>query len=490
MNASPAHALRRHASFLATALACTVLFGWMVSFGTFAFVAEDEFGSFYDHQAAAWLHGRWDVPEPALSGEAFIVDGKVYGYFGPTPALLRLPLVIAGVGFAQTTRLFMVIDYIACLIGAYALLLLAARWSRPARELSHAAVALFTTSVGLGSTLFFLGSRAYVYHEAILCGAAFALWSGFGALRYLRFPASRWWLASLAGGVLAVHARPPIGLFALSLLGCVAVANGLVRRPARPRNEPGLPPEGGTTNKDTRRHIVIAALSALGIFSFNVVSYVKFRTFEGCPLHLNVQYTPEKLAVLGNRNFHLGNLRFNSDAYLLRPALRVNAHFPYVYREFLDRKKYPESRMAYRDQTLALPWAMPGLFALCFGGSALAAATGREFRRPLAVLWVAAMPAALAMLTAVAVTQRYTADFLPFMIAAAAFGVAAMDGYTKTLRVVLFASALTFGAAGAGITLALTLHHQREIVWGVPEPLRQEYQRWQRNIDRYFGVER
>jgi hypothetical protein len=463
-------AWRAHGCFLVTALACVGIFGWMITYGTFRFVAEDVFGSFYDHQAVAWLHGRWDVPGPALSGEALIVGGKIYGYFGPTPALMRLPFVALGIGFARLTRLLMTFDFAACLVGGYALLRLAASWRDPQVAPSRWAIGLFTATVGLGSTVFFLGSRAYVYHEAILCGVACALVATYATLRYWQAPASRWWIGALLAGVLAVQARAPIGLFALSLLGVAALA---------------------VARANLRRHLAIAALAGAGVLSFNAVSYLKFGTIEGCPLRFNAQYnTPEKLAALGNSNFHLSNLRFNTDAYLLRPSFSLSPHFPYVYREYLDRKKYPESRMAYRDQTLAMPWSMPGLFVLALAGSILAARTRPALRAPLALLWIAAVPAALAMLTAVAVTQRYTADFCPFLIAAAAFGLVAIEAQAGRLRRVSIAIAATLGVLGVLITFALTLHNQREIVWGVPDDVRQSYQQFRAHVDGVFGVNR
>ena len=113
---------RANLAFTATALACLIAFGWLVTLGSFQFIAPDVFGSFYDHQAAVWLKGRWDVPEAALSGEAFVVEGKIFGYFGPTPSLMRLPLVALGLGFSQVTRLCMTLDFAACLVAAYALL--------------------------------------------------------------------------------------------------------------------------------------------------------------------------------------------------------------------------------------------------------------------------------------------------------------------------------------------------------------------------------
>ena len=520
-------ASRAHAAFAVTAALCLLAFAWMISLGTFARVADDTFGNFYDYQASAWLHGRWDVPEPALSGEAFVVGGKVYGYFGPTPALLRLPLVAMGIGFGQVTRVFMLFDYAACLLAAYALLSLAARWRDATATPRAASVILLIATAGLGSTLFFLGSRAYVYHEAILCGAAFALWSSYCSLRYLQLPASRWWSGALICGVLAVQARAPIGLFALSLLGVVALRLAFVRDGAgsrggggggRPRptssnpcragspdpavTEIGQTPGAGSpgpaaTNpaalplRRARCHpFAVALLAALGVFSFNGVSYIKFGTFEGCPLRYNVQYTPEQLAALGDRNFHLGNLRFNSDAYLFRPSFSLQPHFPYIFREYLDRRLYPESRMAYRDPTTGMPWSMPGLFALATAGGLIAAFAAPHLRQPLALLGLAALPAALAMLTAVAVTQRYTADFVPVLIASAAFALAAFADLGSRSRHVVNGFSALLVAAGMAVTFAFTLYHQRTIVWGVPEVAQQQYQRWCQRVDAFFGTAR
>jgi FtsH-binding integral membrane protein len=348
----------------------------------------------------------------------------------------------------------MLLDYAVLLAGAYALLRLAHRWRGAAGPPPPAAVVLFTASVGLGSMAFFLGSRAYVYHEAILCGLACAVVATYAALRYWENPTSRWWLAALVAGVLAVHARPPIGLFALSVLGVAALG----RLPLAPR-----------------RHLAVAVAAGLGVLSFNALSYLKFRTFEGCPLHLNVQYTPQSLAVLENKNFHLSNLRFNTDAYLLRPSFAVDGTFPYLYRTYIDRRRYPESRMAYRDQTLAMPWAMPGLVALVLLGGLVALRFVPAHRPPLVLLALAAAPAALAMLTAVAVTQRYEADFCPFLFAVAAFGAASLPAVPGALRRVLVAFLAAFSLLGVLVVFALTIHHQREIVWGVPEELRAAY---------------
>jgi hypothetical protein len=37
------------------------------------------------------------------------------------------------------------------------------------------------------------------------------------------------------------------------------------------------------------------------------------------------------------------------------------------------------------------------------------------------------------------------------------------------------------------ISFALTLHHQREIVWGVPEEMRQNYREFAQRVDAFFN---
>jgi hypothetical protein len=53
---------------------------------------EEVLGGAYDSQAEHFLRGDADVDADAIGHEAMIVNGKVRMYFGPFPALLRVPL--------------------------------------------------------------------------------------------------------------------------------------------------------------------------------------------------------------------------------------------------------------------------------------------------------------------------------------------------------------------------------------------------------------
>src|SRR5438477_2304930 len=77
-------------TFAAALLVC----GWFVTWGDGKFFEHDGLSSFYDAQALSIITGHLDVPREAIGFEAYMVNGKAYGYFGIAPALLRIPLLI------------------------------------------------------------------------------------------------------------------------------------------------------------------------------------------------------------------------------------------------------------------------------------------------------------------------------------------------------------------------------------------------------------
>ena len=466
-------------TFAAVTAPCLALFAIVVSGGKLDLFAAESFGQFYDHQASSLLKGRLDVSRAALEEEAFIFEGKVYGYFGPTPALLRIPFNLAGAGFGRLSRSYMVAYLAACLIAAYALLIHAARlMGGPGAWPARRHVVLLVLATGAGSSLFFLGSRAYVYHEAILCGAAFALWSAWATLRWLQQGGrSKAWIAALLCGVLSVHARPPTGLFALATLGCAAA--WLLLRAARGPEGIRTPGIGGFT--------VVGILSILGVLSFNALSYLKFRSFDGAPLRYHVQYHPERLANIDGKNFHLANIPYGFAGYLWRPNAEIRRSFPYFLIQGNNSEHFPGSRIDLAENTLALPWAMPSLTLLAALGFAVMALGWPGATAPLLVLAGGLAPMAAALLAAVAQSQRYTADFVPFLVAAAAFGLAGTDALGKAARRTWLALAAILTPVSIAITLAVTLHYQGEGVWGVAPDIQARYLAMRRWSDQLLG---
>src|SRR5215475_10051026 len=74
-----------------TLLLSALLWVFVTTGGRQTFVKE-VLGGAYDSQAEHFLRGDVDVDVEAIGHEAMIVNGKVRMYFGPFPALLRIPL--------------------------------------------------------------------------------------------------------------------------------------------------------------------------------------------------------------------------------------------------------------------------------------------------------------------------------------------------------------------------------------------------------------
>ncbi len=466
---------RVHTAFLITAAICLAAFALLVNWPAAWPPYPNRWGSFYDYQALSFLQGRLDVPADAIYSEAFYYRGKIYGYFGPTPALLRLPFVIYGIGFGELTRAALVAYFAGCLVAAYLLLCHAAVLVRPTHPRPPTwMVTLFIAHIGLGSSLFFLGNRAQVFHEAILCGAMFALFTCWCGLRHLATPTGRWWLGALVCGVLAVHARPPTGLFALAFVGSVAAVLAI-----RERRTVGV-------TRALARPLALGVGSMLGFATFNAVSYLKFERFEGLPLKYHSQYPPERMAKVGHKGLHLINLPHGFYTYLVRPNLHFEARFPWVYAESrTPRHVFAGTFTELPDPTVPITIVMPALCLLAWGATAWAAMNGAAARVPVTLYWAALTPMALVMFAAIGSTHRYTADFCPFLIGVSAFGLAGLAHASRWLRIFGLTVVVALTAWVCVLTPVLALHTQGESDW-IPPEAATRYQALRTRIDGWF----
>jgi hypothetical protein len=473
----------QHRWFLGSLVVAGVIFTAATTYGTFRLTEPEAYGVFYDFQAGSLLQGRLDVPEEGITGEAFIAHGKFYGYFGPIPAILRLPFAVFDVGFGRLARIYMLGYFVAALAATYLMLREAVRWISGADATpSRWATATIIINAGLGSTLLFLGGRAMMYHEAILCGACLALWSTWCSLRQLKDPARRHWLGAWVCGLAAMQTRPPAGLFSLTLIALVVGYQGLRGQPING----GAPPSRPDRSR-TRVHAFIVALGAMiSVLSFNAVGYLKFGTFDGAPLRLSQPYTPQRLAAVDGKSFHLVNLPFVFYTYFVHESLDVRRNFPYVTMAPTESGFLQPKKMDLPDFTVAIPWAMSGLFTSALL-SWYAFARHRSVRWAVALPWLAAVPMTAALCAAIATAHRYTADFCPWLIASATFGIAAIDavavGWQRWLRVVLALLAIW----SALVNMGLVLDYQGTWAPNLSDTIKERYQHTFRRIDALFG---
>ena len=207
---------RRHflSSSFAGGIVAFIAFAWLVVQGRADLLLRAPYGNFYDAQARSLLHGHWNVPAPELFLEGFHIGGKTYTYFGPWPSVLRMPVIeLAPSLYGRLTQISLLLAFLVAIVGVIGLNWRIRSILRPddAAGTGDTVLAFAVPIVfGIGSSAFFLGSRAWVYHEAILWGAAWALVGFERLLAFMQHP-SGWRLvgaSAAARGASAGSSRP------------------------------------------------------------------------------------------------------------------------------------------------------------------------------------------------------------------------------------------------------------------------------------------
>ena len=126
------------------------------------------------------LGGRWDVDPRTIGFEAFVHDGRAYAYFGPFPALLRLPLLLMPHWLLANWRdlhVERISCWLAIMIGISAQIS-AVLWtlsSCPSPVRQKIAPPLVLVCAVSGAPMLLGWRGALIYHEAILWAWALAM---------------------------------------------------------------------------------------------------------------------------------------------------------------------------------------------------------------------------------------------------------------------------------------------------------------------------
>jgi hypothetical protein len=212
---------------------CEVVFCWMATSGTWDLFQQRQLSNLYDAQARALFHGRWWMSAKVLSIEGIHTGAHEYMYYGPFPALLRMPVL------GLTNRLDGRLTTVSMMVGLAVALVAVSRlaWkardfvreSAPASIPEAVAGGFFVLVAGLGSILIWLASWTIVYHEAELWGAALTLAALDTVIEFVRRPSTG---RALAAGLLAAAAlltRGSVAAGAVAALGVLCVAHFLAR---------------------------------------------------------------------------------------------------------------------------------------------------------------------------------------------------------------------------------------------------------------------
>jgi Flp pilus assembly protein TadD len=334
--------------------------------------------------------------------------GKLYLYFGVTPALVLFWPVAALTGHYLLHREAVVIF---CSVGVLASLgLVHGIWRRYFPEVPTRIAGAAALALGLATSVPIVLQPGEVYEVAISCAYACTMLALVGIWLALHRPAERVrWLAaaSLAFG-LAVGARPT-GLPSSAIL--------LIPLLAAAEEARAVPPG----KKSPLLHLLLAAAGPLTLCGLGLMAYNAQRF--GSPFEFGQRYQVSSLRQ-DTVHFRLSYLWFNFRLYFLEPR-PLHAGFPFMVE---DPPRALPPGYGLVEQPFGILPNIP--FVLCALAAPLACRHGA--RRRLG--WFLAGPAVLFAIPAFlfclyfAVCPRYEMEFVPALVLLAVVGVFGLEG--------------------------------------------------------------
>lgn len=478
---------RFHRAGALGALLALLPFTWLLCQGRADLTQTHPLAGFYDAQAHAFLDLRWDVPAEALSVEAFTVDGRSYMYFGPTPALLRLPVAAVTDTFdGRLTQPSMLAALVVALAATTRLswrvrTLVRGDVAVGRRDLAAAAATTFL--VGAGSSLLFLASGLLVYHEALLWGVALSLAAYDVLLRWTAAPTRRLLLVFTVLASLAVLARASVGLGPAIAMGFVFLSRAVTTW-----RDGGA----GAVARRWRALSILAVVAVTPLALQAATNHAKFKTLFSIPFESQLvsQIQPGRMAFLERTGGTLFGLEYAPTTVLhyVRPdAVGFQRQLPWVTFPG-DPTVIGGVPFDLLDRSSSLPVSMPWLVALAVVGL-VAMARGRSdgTRRARAALWaplVGSLSATGATAAIAYIANRYLSDALPFLLLAGLVGLHRMLALPRRRVAAAGAGLAVLGVAAVTVNLAHGLLFQRSFGPPAHEETRAELVAWQRDADR------
>ena len=476
-------AWRDHAYILPSLLISLVVCAWFVTWGDWKLFEPEQFCGFYDAQTLSMIDGRLDVPPAAIGCEAFVFQGKTYGYFGIAPALLRLPLVIVSDGMdGLWSRLMMMTACAINLICAYSILRLIRKQpavNSTAQRILHS---LFILCAGLGSTNVFLIGRSFTYHEAIMWGGTFALLFTWALLKYLARPTWGW--LTLAGffAFMSFHSRATVGSGALLAMGAVTAI--LIWRAAVKSQAAHSWLSFAITTKPLRHALIAGIALLITVGTYFGVNYAKFRTLNGVPLQYYNFYKqiPIRMQVTGGRQIHPENIPTTLATYFGPHGVSFDRTFPWIFAS-REASIVGSPSIDVVEGFSSYPVSMPALLLLAMAGCAPLAWGSSEMIRRIRLPAGTLLLGGGIILATVGITERYLHDLYPALIICAAVGVSRVEAERrasgKTAVIALLA------VISIALNCSFSLVHQRTTT-GSPPAKQMEFKHLQQSIDGLF----
>jgi hypothetical protein len=445
--AASAHvSLSRRGLWIGAACALVVLlvYGWLVSYGTWNLAGEERWSAAFDSLAKSLVAGQANVEPKTISWEGFEERGKTFISFGLLPALLRiLPDAVLPSMYGKWSRLSCLAGSVLSLLAvalAFGASLRAAAGARsPAARVYWAAGVL---GFALGSPLVYLVSCSRIYHEAIVWGLCGSLWGIYFMLRILSGSIGR------ASGFLGLSVSFGVALLARVTFGvplALAIAVLVVRDLLATAREKSSGRKRVTEAIGLLVAMGPAFAAGLSLFWYNYARFGSiWKSFDFAATYVH----PEEIGGVVN----LARVPSTLLSYFGLTSASFYPVPPYVQ---LAPVRYLDERIffGWTEQTLSLTL---GSCWLVLGAALGVVALARRWRSWETLLALVFLPEVAVICTFYFVTQRYAADLLPMLIFL--FSLFLVDVGRRQRPTPWFAWVLLgLAMISAGVTVASTL---------------------------------
>jgi len=355
-------------------------------------------GGPYDSQTENFLRGNVGVDSNAIAHETMIVNGKVRMYFGPFPALFRIPLnFVYPPGHGKWSRISGFCAGVIALFAFAGLVQTALRSSALSSNARNWIGNACVIGFAFGSPLLLLLGNLSIYDEAIIWGLAWSLAALYFACRSRTMEGVALTRSLLAFSFCAGAALLSRGTFGIPF---ILIAPLLAIR---------------LFNRQAIRNISALFLPLGAAFVFYLfLSYARFGDFSGMNMKYNINPVQRDFATKHGL-FRVERIPYSfADYFFLRgPRLQREAPFFKAHRQdYRDETLYV---MPFTETYSSLLWSSSWILLGAVIGIAMLLRPGGVdgVDRAIAAIFLLQVIAILAFM---GLCQRYIADLFPFLV--------------------------------------------------------------------------
>src|SRR5258708_4249825 len=355
-------------------------------------------GGAYDSQAEQFLRGDVGVDSAAIAHETMIVNGKGRMYFGPFPALLRVPLnFIYPAGHGKWSRISGFCGGVIALFAFAGLVGTALRSSplssRARNWIGNSCVIGF----GLGSPLLLLLGNLSIYDEAIIWGFGWSVATLYFACRSRTTEG-----AALTRSLLAFSFCAGAALLSRATFGApfILIAPLLAIR---------------LFHRQPIRNIIALLLPLGTAFVFYLfLSYARFGDFSGMNMRYNINPVQRDFAVKHGL-FRIEHVPYTFADYFVLRSPKLQHEAPFLKANRNDCHHENLYVMPFTETYSSLSWSSPWILLGAVIGVAMLLRPGGAdgVDRAIAAIFLLQV---IVILSFMGLAQRYLAELFPFLI--------------------------------------------------------------------------